>query len=197
MTGEIPAALGRLENLTLLHLSGNQLTGCVPAALMDVADNDFAQLGLPFCAPATAARAIPVTTLAPGGQATVTVTAAGYGAAGQVTETLPPGFAYVSSSLPDGRVTATGQAVQEVTFALTGETSFTYTVTAPGIEGLLHLLRRCAGTLKGNDYPVGGDDMVTVSLRDWLLLRYDANSNGSIEVWRTLFGHRGLLCWPH
>ena len=57
LTGEIPAALGRMENLTLLHLSGNQLTGCVPAALMDVADNDFDQLGLPFCAPATAARA--------------------------------------------------------------------------------------------------------------------------------------------
>ena len=49
LTGEIPAELGRLTNLTVLHLSGNQLTGCVPASLQDVADNDFAQLGLPFC----------------------------------------------------------------------------------------------------------------------------------------------------
>ena len=49
LTGTIPAELGRLTNLTVLHLSGNQLTGCVPASLQDVADNDFAQLGLPFC----------------------------------------------------------------------------------------------------------------------------------------------------
>ena len=73
LTGEIPSALGRLENLTLLHLSGNQMTGCVPAALMDVADNDFAQLGLDFCAPATAARSFSETTVAPGGQTTVTI----------------------------------------------------------------------------------------------------------------------------
>ena len=51
LTGEIPAELGRLTNLKELHLSGNQLTGCVPASLKDVADNDFAQLGLPFCPP--------------------------------------------------------------------------------------------------------------------------------------------------
>ena len=49
LTGTIPAELGRLTNLTVLHLSGNQLTGCVPASLQDVANNDFAQLGLPFC----------------------------------------------------------------------------------------------------------------------------------------------------
>ena len=49
LTGEIPAELGRLTNLTMLYLSGNQLTGCVPASLRDVADNDFAQLGLSFC----------------------------------------------------------------------------------------------------------------------------------------------------
>ena len=49
LTGEIPAELGRLTNLTVLYLSGNQLTGCVPASFRDVADNDFAQLGLSFC----------------------------------------------------------------------------------------------------------------------------------------------------
>ena len=50
LTGEIPAELGRLTNLTVLYLSGNQLTGCVPGSLRDVADNDFAELELPFCA---------------------------------------------------------------------------------------------------------------------------------------------------
>ena len=51
LTGEIPAELGRLTNLTVLYLAGNQLTGCVPASLRNVEDNDFAQLGLTFCAP--------------------------------------------------------------------------------------------------------------------------------------------------
>ena len=51
LSGEIPAELGRLTNLTVLRLSGNQLTGCVPASLRDVADNDFAELELPFCRP--------------------------------------------------------------------------------------------------------------------------------------------------
>ena len=32
-----------------MHISGNQLTGCIPSALRDVADNDFDVLGLPFC----------------------------------------------------------------------------------------------------------------------------------------------------
>ena len=50
LTGEIPSELGRLMNLMVLHLSGNQLTGCVPASLQDVADNDFSELGLSFCA---------------------------------------------------------------------------------------------------------------------------------------------------
>ena len=49
LTGTIPAELGRLTNLTVLYLSGNPLTGCVPASLRDVADNDFAELGLTFC----------------------------------------------------------------------------------------------------------------------------------------------------
>ena len=181
LTGEIPAALGRLENLTLLHLSGNQLSGCVPTALMDVQNNDFAQLGLEFCTPAAADRSFPLNAVAPSGQVTVTIQAAGYGDAAQVTETLPPGFAIVSSNLPDGQVTVTGQQVQEVSFALTGETSFAYTVAAPGTESAYTF----SGTLRdsnGNDHPVGGDDRVTVSLRDWLLLRFDANRDGSIEI---------------
>ena len=181
LTGEIPAGLGRLENLTLLHLSGNQLTGCVAAALMDVADKDFARLGLDFCTPATAARSFSETTVAPGGQVTVTIEADGYGDAGQVSETLPPGFAILSSSLPQGQVTATGQEVQEVKFALTGETSFTYTVTAPSIEGS-YTFSGAVKDFQGNDYPVGGADTLTVSLRDWLLIRYDVNKNGSIEI---------------
>ena len=39
-----------LSNLTNLKLSENRLTGCVPAALGDVARNDLDDLALPFCA---------------------------------------------------------------------------------------------------------------------------------------------------
>ena len=50
LSGKIPAELGSLPNLWSVYLSNNQLTGCVPASLMSVLDNDFAELGLPFCA---------------------------------------------------------------------------------------------------------------------------------------------------
>ena len=50
LTGEIPAELGNLTNLERLFLSGNQLVGCIPSGLRNIPQNDFAQLGLPFCA---------------------------------------------------------------------------------------------------------------------------------------------------
>ncbi len=56
LSGSIPQELGDLANLATLRLSGNSLTGCVPAALRNVPDNDFASLGLPFCG------AAPITT---------------------------------------------------------------------------------------------------------------------------------------
>ncbi len=49
LSGKIPAELGSLPNLWSVYLSNNQLTGCVPASLLSVLDNDFAELGLPFC----------------------------------------------------------------------------------------------------------------------------------------------------
>ena len=49
MTGQIPSELGDLSNLEELYLSGNQLTGCIPAGLRDVAHNDVNVLSLPFC----------------------------------------------------------------------------------------------------------------------------------------------------
>ena len=64
LSGEIPAELGSLTDLEELFLSGNQLAGCIPVGIADVANNDFNQLGLPFCAGASGAPTIG--TLTPG-----------------------------------------------------------------------------------------------------------------------------------
>ena len=42
--------MGKLTNLELLFLAGNELRGCVPAVRQNVAENDLDSLGLPFCA---------------------------------------------------------------------------------------------------------------------------------------------------
>ena len=84
--------------------------------------------------PATmrANRSFSPTSVDAGGVVEVTITASGYGAFGVVVETLPAGFDYVSSSLPGDSVTDEGQQLR---FILLGETSFTYTLTAPSTEG--------------------------------------------------------------
>ena len=108
----------------------------------------------------SARRGISPSTVAPGGRVTVTITAAAYGGFGGVTETLPAGFDYGSSSLPESQVTETGQ---EVRFILQGDddSSFRYTVTAsdtPGSYSFRGQLRDSDGT----DHTVGGASSVTV-----------------------------------
>ena len=51
LSGEIPEELGDLATHSLVQwrLSGNRLTGCVPAGLAAIADNDFDGLGLDVC----------------------------------------------------------------------------------------------------------------------------------------------------
>ena len=67
----------------------------------------------------TASRSFSPERVDAGGQVTVTITAEGYGAFGDVAETLPAGFIYSSSNLPDDQVTRDGQTVA---FALLGGT---------------------------------------------------------------------------
>ena len=114
---------------------------------------------------ASATRSISPATVAPGGMVTVTITAANYGVFGEVTETLPAGFTYESST--HGLVTnpVDGNS-QKVRFALPNlteveETTFSYTVTVSGVEGT-HSFSGTLTDAEENDHTVGGDTEVTV-----------------------------------
>ena len=126
---------------------------------------------------AGATRSFSTSAVAPGGQLVVTITATGYGAFGGVAETLPSGFSYVFSSLSDDAVTAQDQ---ELSFALFGETEFTYTVTAPDAAGSYPFSGILTNSDK-EDVPVGGALSVTVGEAADVTSRYDANGNGLIE----------------
>ena len=113
---------------------------------------------------ASATRSFDPATVAPGGQVVVTIAAADYGQAGGVTETLPAGFVYVSSSLPDAQVQADAQVQdtgQDVRFTLQGDASFTYTVTASS-EGGPYTFSGTLRDFEENDTEVGGASSVTV-----------------------------------
>ena len=91
-----------------------------------------------------------------GGPVVATITVSGATQA-VVTETLPTGFDYVSSSLPDSQVRPDPNDGQRIRFVLadSADNPFTYTVTvtqAGAISG--------SSRWTGND--VTGDDMVTV-----------------------------------
>ena len=80
----------------------------------------------------SATRSVDDTRVDAGADVTVTIELDGLGAFGRVTETLPDGFAYVSSSLADEQVDS---ADGTLTFTVLGENSFTYTVTASDMDG--------------------------------------------------------------
>ena len=114
---------------------------------------------------ASATRSFSSATVAPGGQVVVAITAANYGVLGDVIETLPAGFSYVSST--HGLVTHPFDGnSQKIRFTLVNlaraeEASFTYTVTASSVNGA----HGFSGTLTDSDdnvHTVGGDTTVTV-----------------------------------
>ena len=113
---------------------------------------------VPSTATPSATRSFNTATVGPGGTVMVTIQAANYGQAGGVTETLPTGFSYLSSSLSASRVNENGQ---NVGFTLQGDTSFTYTVTASSTPNSYTF----SGTLRDfdkTDHTVGGATRVTV-----------------------------------
>ena len=107
-----------------------------------------------------ATRSFSQTSVNAGGAVEVTITAAGYGAFGEVVETLPAGFDYVSSSLSDGSVAAEDR---RVSFTLFGETSFTYSLTAPSAAGS-YPFSGVLTNFDGDQVTVGGALSLTVTV---------------------------------
>ena len=84
----------------------------------------------------SAKRTLP-DSVSPGQEFQVTCNVANYGAIGQVLEKLPAGFTFVGSTLPERAVTVNGS---EVSFLLTNENSFSYTLKAPESTGTYKLM---------------------------------------------------------
>ena len=111
----------------------------------------------------SASRSVSPTSVQRGGQAVVTVDISNT-PVGQVVETLPTGFSYMSGSVNPSTV-GVEESGQEVSFTLLGHTSFSYTVTAGDatgdhmISGVLKVLDVAAQ--QTNDYPIS-DTTITV-----------------------------------
>ncbi len=98
-----------------------------------------------------------------GTQVEVSISVSGLGEFGGVTETLPEGFVYLSSTLDEAAVNVDGQTV---TFAIIGDSvTFTYTVRAPAEAAEYNF----AGIVTGSndvDGAVGGDSAVMVEAEE-------------------------------
>ena len=104
-----------------------------------------------------AIRSFSSASVSPGGQVVVTITANEFGFAGDVVETIPPGFSLdASDAAPDGK--------RKVTFlVLRGDAIRSYTVTAPSATGSYSFsgVLRNSNT-RGEEAPVGGALSMTV-----------------------------------
>ena len=117
----------------------------------DVSGADTVTVNPP--APPSASRSFPGSFVEPASEVVVTIATSNYGLSGLIEETIPEGFAYVSTDLPGGAVETSGQ---NITFIVLGEESITYTVTAPAEAGTYTF----AGTLRDIDktaVDIGGD----------------------------------------
>ena len=101
-----------------------------------------------------------------GDEVTITILAEGHGNFGDVAETLPAGFTYLRSSLPDDQVTSVGQTVTLALLGATSPTTFTYTVTASSMEGDYSFTGVFSGIDAAVDpfsgVQVGGDSSIAV-----------------------------------
>ena len=122
----------------------------------DITGDDTVTVNPP--APPAAARSFPAPFVEPSSEVVVTIAASGYGPSGLIEESIPEGFAYLSTDLPGGAVETSGQ---DIFFIVLGEESITYTVTAPAEAGRYTF----SGTLKDinkTEVDIGGDSDLLV-----------------------------------
>jgi hypothetical protein len=134
---------------------------------------------------ATATRMLPTEPLSACEFFTVRIEAFGYGVMGQVVETLPEGFKYVTSTLDPGSVEVVDNTVK---FSLFGETSFNYSARASDTEGTYYF----SGILIDEDlseYEVGGDTEIVVGQTPELF-----DTGQSPNPYPSIFGtHNGTI----
>ena len=106
---------------------------------------------------ASATRSFSPSEVEAGGQLVVTIAVANYGGIGQLTEAFPDGFSFVESS---PTVTPSGRTL---TFNLVGDTSVSYTLTAPTAAGSKTGFSGTLAPAEGAGVDVGGPSSVTVS----------------------------------
>lgn len=109
----------------------------------------------------SASRELSPSSVAPGGEVTVTITVADYGSFGRVEETLPSGFSYVADSISPSDI-RTNVAGQDVRFTLFGGiTTFSYKVTAPDAVGG-HSITGTLADDRGDSRLIVGVSQITV-----------------------------------
>lgn len=110
---------------------------------------------------ASGARTLPAS-VASGAELDVTIEALNCGAFGQVEETLPDGFAYVSSSLPTDQIEQIGDMLK---FTFIGDwASFTYRVEAPVVDTTTSYTFH--GVVRDEDrisYPIEAHDIAVIA----------------------------------
>ena len=137
-----------------------------------------------LASPAIAART-PPTSVASGNTFNVTIETSGCGFAGQVMETLPDGFTYISChscTIDDIRVEQVGNTVK---FTFLGDSaSFTYTVKAPTVDTTtIYTFQGVVKDENKNEYPIR-DNVITVTVGtltpETYTLTMAVNGSGSI-----------------
>ena len=105
----------------------------------------------------SAERSFSATSIGPDEQLVVTIEVANYGGIGQLVETLPSDFTYVSSD-PDA---AHDAADRTLTFNLVADASVTYTVTTPAGAGTHTFSGVLMNSIRESEN-VGGQETITV-----------------------------------
>jgi len=121
-----------------------------------------AVIALPALAsPTTAVRTLP-TSVVSGDTFDVTIQTSGCGFAGQVVETLPDGFTYISCTPDDIGVKQVGNTVK---FTFLGDSaSFTYRVKAPAVDTTTtYTFQGIVKDENKNEYPIEDDDITVTA----------------------------------